>query len=157
MKYQIQTTVPDSVSDGVRHIVANTSYITLFLQNMDKWMSQNGVVDVTLPNGQTVSLQSIRALQAAMLDKHKNGADIPNKQAFVKNLGAQPAGNYASATVERLSEGVYLIKNVLEFNADAAWGGVDGGVEILTVTRLIFQMVDLFLSVSRCRKIRCGM
>ncbi|OKP05665.1 NgrE [Xenorhabdus eapokensis] len=120
-------------------------------------MSQNGVVDVTLPNGQTVSLQSIRALQAAMLDKHKNGADIPNKQAFVKNLGAQPAGNYASATVERLSEGVYLIKNVLEFNADAAWGGVDGGVEILTVTRLIFQMVDLFLSVSRCRKIRCGM
>ncbi|PHM75723.1 hypothetical protein [Xenorhabdus cabanillasii] len=34
------------------------------------------------------------------------------------------------ATVERLSEGVYLIKNVLGFNADAAWGGVDGGVEI---------------------------
>ncbi|NHB90739.1 hypothetical protein [Photorhabdus cinerea] len=36
----------------------------------------------------------------------------------------------AGATVERLSEGVYLIKNVLGFNADAAWGGVDGGVEI---------------------------
>ncbi|MDC9591899.1 phage tail protein, partial [Xenorhabdus sp. XENO-10] len=34
------------------------------------------------------------------------------------------------ATVERLSEGIYLIKNVLGFNADAAWGGVDGGVEI---------------------------
>ncbi|MBD1228401.1 hypothetical protein [Xenorhabdus griffiniae] len=34
------------------------------------------------------------------------------------------------AIVERLSEGVYLIKNVLGFNADAAWGGVDGGVEI---------------------------
>ncbi|WFQ80307.1 hypothetical protein PXH59_03850 [Xenorhabdus sp. SF857] len=101
-KYQIQTTLPDSVSDGVRHIVANTSYITRFLQNMDKWMSQNGVVDVTLPNGQTVSLQSIRALQAALegkadktefqqsvralqatmegkLDKNQNGADIPDK------------------------------------------------------------------------------
>ncbi|MDC9607388.1 phage tail protein, partial [Xenorhabdus griffiniae] len=25
---------------------------------------------------------------------------------------------------------VYLIKNVLGFNADAAWGGVDGGVDI---------------------------
>ncbi|PHM66093.1 sulfurtransferase [Xenorhabdus kozodoii] len=36
----------------------------------------------------------------------------------------------AGATVERLSEGVYLIKNVLGFNADAAWGGVDGGIEI---------------------------
>ncbi|MDX8001140.1 hypothetical protein FE394_18605, partial [Xenorhabdus sp. Reich] len=34
------------------------------------------------------------------------------------------------ATVERLSEGVYLITGVLGFNADAAWGGVDGGVEI---------------------------
>uniref|UniRef100_UPI000C048814 phage tail fiber protein n=1 Tax=Xenorhabdus kozodoii TaxID=351676 RepID=UPI000C048814 len=85
--YQIQTTVPNSISDGVRHIVANTSYITQFLQNMDKWMSQNGVVDVTLPNGQTLALQSIRALQAAMLDKNKNGADIPNKNEFVKNLG----------------------------------------------------------------------
>ncbi|WMV73559.1 hypothetical protein QL112_005930 [Xenorhabdus griffiniae] len=86
-KYQIQVTVPDSASDAVRHIVANTTYVTQFLQNMDKWMSQNGVVDVTLPNGQTVSLQSIRALQAAMLDKNKNGADIPNKSEFVKNLG----------------------------------------------------------------------
>ncbi|WP_237385212.1 phage tail fiber protein [Xenorhabdus sp. Sc-CR9] len=35
------------------------------------------------------------------------------------------------ATVERLFEGVYFIKNVLGFNADVAWGGVDGGVEIL--------------------------
>ncbi|MEQ1969676.1 hypothetical protein ABLA30_22545, partial [Xenorhabdus nematophila] len=261
VKYQIQTTVPDSVSDGVRHIVANVSYIVNFLQNMDKWMSQTGVVDVTLPNGQTVSLQSIRALQAAVegkLDKNKNGADIQDTAAFVENLGlvktveqAKNAAPYKTAlhmtalneweniyngyagftpdakfltrynlpksfgvqlricnvngsttegdngvwshrlifshdgntyrtdsinddrmstrrfwdngnatavdgylksaspiikiwstgkfetndesegaTVERLSEGVYLIKNVLGFNADAAWGGVDGGVEI---------------------------
>ncbi|MDE1476435.1 hypothetical protein [Xenorhabdus bovienii] len=34
------------------------------------------------------------------------------------------------AIVERVSEGVYRIKNVLGFNADAAWGGVDGGIEI---------------------------
>ncbi|CEE93504.1 hypothetical protein XNA1_3890001 [Xenorhabdus nematophila str. Anatoliense] len=32
--------------------------------------------------------------------------------------------------VERLSEGVYLIKGVLGFNADTAWGGSDGGIEI---------------------------
>ncbi|CCW31101.1 hypothetical protein XNC3_2450006 [Xenorhabdus nematophila F1] len=255
VKYQIQTTVPDSASDGVRHIVAINSYIVNFLQNMDKWMSQNGAVDVTLPNGQTVSLQSIRALQAAVdgkLDKNKNGADIQDQAAFVRNIGLENAlkigdfglggggvtlnpgqtveslagktgfyqrgsdpipsdapvqaalkylsighaawptqiafGAYQNsvwirarkssssffhdwnaflilgancwrdnngfikqsspiieihsdgkfttndesegATVERLSEGVYLIKNVLGFNADAAWGGVDGGVEI---------------------------
>ncbi|MBI6548709.1 hypothetical protein H8A87_08235, partial [Xenorhabdus sp. VLS] len=88
--YQIQTTAPDSISDGVRHIVANSSYIVNFLQNMDKWMSQNGVVNVTLPNGQTVALQSIRALQAEMdrkLDRGRNGADIQDKAAFVRNIG----------------------------------------------------------------------
>ncbi|WFQ81372.1 hypothetical protein PXH59_10215 [Xenorhabdus sp. SF857] len=128
-KYQIQTTLPDSVSDGVRHIVANTSYITQFLQNMDKWMSQNGVVDVTLPNGQTVSLQSIRALQEALegkadktefqqsvralqatmegkLDKSRNGADIPNKVEFVNNLGlsgAMKVGDYGFGGIARLA------------------------------------------------------
>ncbi|WP_237386703.1 pyocin knob domain-containing protein [Xenorhabdus sp. Sc-CR9] len=247
--YQIQTTAPDSIGDAVRHLVAINSYIVNFLQNMDKWMSLNGTVNVALPNGQTVPLQSIRALQAAVtgkLDKSQNGADIPNKAVFVKNLAlgdvlkigdygigsvngatisngdynnAILSGVYAGpgvsskngiqstvygpclvlsrhkdhvyqqahwqkqfyyryrevgkwsqwwgvwtegnttvvdgflkkaspiikiwndgkfetndesegATVERLSEGVYLIKNVLGFNADAAWGGVDGGVEI---------------------------
>ncbi|PQQ25572.1 hypothetical protein [Photorhabdus hindustanensis] len=34
------------------------------------------------------------------------------------------------ATVEHLSEGLYIIKGVLGFNADAMWGGVDGGIEI---------------------------
>ncbi|MDC9588343.1 hypothetical protein PSI23_03180 [Xenorhabdus sp. XENO-10] len=233
VKYQIQTTVPDSVSDGVRHMVAIYSYTLNFLQNMDEWMSKFGTVNVTLPNGQTVSLQSIRALQAAVdgkLDQARNGADIQNKAAFVRNIGLENAAiqnssaqftdtvtvngggwtnflaqhtgtglktNFGTqgefsyiiiqtdrythstyrftkgvngdvlalggncwrdnngfikqgspiieihsdgkfetndesegATVQRLSEGVYLIKNVLGFNADAAWGGVDGGVEI---------------------------
>ncbi|PHM37205.1 hypothetical protein [Xenorhabdus innexi] len=94
--YQIQTTVPNSISDGVRHLCAINSHIITFLQNMDKWMTQNGVVDLTLPNGQTVSLQSIKALQASMLDKNRNGADIPNKAAFTQNIGAVSAsgGNY---------------------------------------------------------------
>ncbi|MGJ0580966.1 hypothetical protein ACR71G_23805, partial [Xenorhabdus bovienii] len=66
VKYQIQTTVPDSVADGVRHMVASVSYILNFLQNMDDWMSQDGTVKVTLPNGRKITLDSIRALQAAM-------------------------------------------------------------------------------------------
>ncbi|MCC8381844.1 hypothetical protein [Xenorhabdus sp. PB30.3] len=251
--YQIQVTVPDSMSDGVRHMVAINTYIVQFLQNMDQWMTQNGTVAVTLPNGQTVSLQSIKAMNDALagkLDKRQNGADIPNKTEFVRNIGlnnalktgeygigSQPIGISApskydaneaittgwyggggsgaknfwaaygpvmvmartggdgsgsvaqfqvsdaamanrvregnkwsawniawctgnttvidgfikkaspiikiwgdgkfktndeseGAIVERLSEGVYLNKNVLGFNADAAWGGVDGGIEI---------------------------
>ncbi|WP_051869061.1 hypothetical protein, partial [Xenorhabdus bovienii] len=90
VKYQIQTTVPDTVSDGVRHMCAINAAIILFLQNMDRWMSENGKVDVEMPNGQKVTLDSIRALQAAMegkLTKGQNGADIPNKPKFVENLG----------------------------------------------------------------------
>ncbi|MGJ0630269.1 phage tail tip fiber protein [Xenorhabdus bovienii] len=89
-KYVISTTVPDTVSDGVRHMCAINAAIILFLQNMDRWMSENGKVDVEMPNGQKVTLDSIRALQAAVegkLDKFQNGADIQNKSEFVKNLG----------------------------------------------------------------------
>nr|MCC8382084.1 hypothetical protein [Xenorhabdus sp. PB30.3] len=88
--YQIQTTVPNSISDGVRHMCAINSNIIQFLQSMDQWMTQNGTVSITLPNGQTVSLQSIKALYASMngkLDKNQNGADIPNKSVFIGNLG----------------------------------------------------------------------
>ncbi|MDE9443039.1 hypothetical protein KKJ13_15845 [Xenorhabdus bovienii] len=88
--YVISTTVPDTVSDGVRHMVAINAYIIQFLQNMDRWMSENGKVEVEMPNGQKVTLDSIRALQAGVegkLVKEQNGADIPNKPAFVKNLG----------------------------------------------------------------------
>ncbi|MDE9545407.1 hypothetical protein KKI98_21690, partial [Xenorhabdus bovienii] len=87
--YVISTTVPDTVSDGVRHICAINAYIILFLQNMDRWMSENGKVEVEMPNGQKVTLDSIRALQAGVegkLVKEQNGADIPNKPEFVKNL-----------------------------------------------------------------------
>ncbi|MDE9483745.1 hypothetical protein [Xenorhabdus bovienii] len=88
--YVISTTVPDTVSDGVRHICAINAYIILFLQNMDRWMSESGKVEVEMPNGQKVTLDSIRALQAGVegkLVKEQNGADIPNKPEFVKNLG----------------------------------------------------------------------
>ncbi len=34
------------------------------------------------------------------------------------------------ATVTRVAKGEYLIEGVLGFNADAGWGGVDGGIEI---------------------------
>ncbi|WP_275381623.1 hypothetical protein [Xenorhabdus bovienii] len=107
--YVISTTVPDTVSDGVRHICAINAYIIQFLQNMDRWMSESGKVEVKMPNGQKVTLDSIRALQAGVegkLVKEQNGADIPNKPEFVKNLGLAGTVNRASNAVARdLSNG----------------------------------------------------
>ncbi|WP_244590472.1 tail fiber protein, partial [Xenorhabdus stockiae] len=106
--YQIQVTVPDSMSDGVRHIVAINTYIVQFLQNMDKWMSQNGAVEVTLPNGQTVSLQSIKAMNEAIagkLDKNQNGADVLDKAGFVGNLGLAGAVDRAINSLDTRTGG----------------------------------------------------
>ncbi|MGJ0580090.1 hypothetical protein ACR71G_18960, partial [Xenorhabdus bovienii] len=114
VKYQIQTTV----SDGVRHMCAINAAIILFLQNMDRWMSENGKVEVEMPNGQKVTLDSIRALQAAMegkLVKEQNGADIPNKPAFVENLGLGE-----SAYVQFLQ----VTTKSLIIRSDSPWGGV---------------------------------
>ncbi|MDE9480992.1 hypothetical protein [Xenorhabdus bovienii] len=116
--YVISTTVPDTVSDGVRHMVAINAYIIQFLQNMDRWMSENGKVEVEMPNGQKVTLDSIRALQAGVegkLVKEQNGADIPNKPEFVKNLGLGE-----SAYVQFLQ----VTTKSLIIRSDSPWGGV---------------------------------
>ncbi|WP_426577620.1 hypothetical protein ACP179_05850 [Xenorhabdus stockiae] len=89
--YQIQTTVPNSISDGVRHMCAINSNIIQFLQNMDQWMTQNGSVEVMLPNGQTVALQSIKALYATMegkLDKRQVTQVSGNSSEYVMSQDA---------------------------------------------------------------------
>ncbi|WP_232799349.1 hypothetical protein [Proteus vulgaris] len=50
--------------------------------------------------------------------------DINSDGTFLTNDESE------GATVTRVSEGEYLIEGVLGFNADAGWGGVDGGIEI---------------------------
>ncbi|MDE1476635.1 hypothetical protein KKJ24_19800, partial [Xenorhabdus bovienii] len=131
-KYVISTTVPDTVSDGVRHMVAINAYIIQFLQNMDRWMSENGKVEVEMPNGQKVTLDSIRALQAGVegkLDKFQNGADIPNKPEFVKNLGL--AGTVDLAKNALPKAGGWIDGDVTVRSRDAAlrlWADGDSGL-----------------------------
>ncbi|WP_265694337.1 phage tail fiber protein [Providencia rustigianii] len=62
-KYQIATFVLDSMSDGVRKMLANQQYIQYFLRNMDTWMTQDGIVEIKTPTGETVKLESIIALK----------------------------------------------------------------------------------------------
>ncbi|WP_430248304.1 hypothetical protein ACIH2S_06275 [Providencia sp. PAZ2] len=63
VKYQIATFVLDSMSDGVRKMLANQQYIQYFLRNMDTWMTQDGIVEIKTPTGETVKLESIIALK----------------------------------------------------------------------------------------------
>ena len=65
-KYSIATTVPDTISDAARTMSANQGYIVYFLQAMQQWMTDTGQVEIELPNGQKVTLESIKALNEAI-------------------------------------------------------------------------------------------
>ncbi|WP_448175770.1 phage tail fiber protein [Morganella morganii] len=65
-KYSIATTVPDTISDAARTMSANQGYIVYFLQAMQQWMADTGQVEIELPNGQKVTLDSIKALSEAI-------------------------------------------------------------------------------------------
>ncbi|MBG6028975.1 hypothetical protein I5F10_16050 [Proteus mirabilis] len=63
-----------------------------------------------------------------------------DSNGFIKKaspvININPNGTFTTndesegATVTRVAQGEYLIEGVLSFNADAGWGGVDGGIEI---------------------------
>ncbi|EPC3572892.1 hypothetical protein [Morganella morganii] len=77
-KYSIATTVPDTISDAARTMSANQGYIVYFLQAMQQWMTDTGQVEIELPNGQKVTLDSIKALNDALsnLSDVKKGLSI---------------------------------------------------------------------------------
>ncbi|ETO41245.1 hypothetical protein [Morganella sp. EGD-HP17] len=67
-KYSIATTVPDTISDAARTMSANQGYIVYFLQAMQQWMTDTGQVEIELPNGQKVTLDSVKVVKDAIND-----------------------------------------------------------------------------------------
>ncbi|XKD92334.1 hypothetical protein ACISK3_14055 [Morganella morganii] len=65
-KYSIAATVPDTISDAARTMSANQGYIVYFLQAMQQWMTDTGQVEIERPNGQKVTLESVKALNDAI-------------------------------------------------------------------------------------------
>ncbi len=103
-KYSIATTVPDTISDAARTMSANQGYIVYFLQAMQKWMTDTGQVEIELPNGQKVTLDSIKALNDAIskIPKVVQGTgdsktDVMSQDGTVKAINAAKPGD-ASVT-----------------------------------------------------------
>ncbi|MEM8297842.1 tail fiber protein, partial [Morganella morganii] len=72
----IATTVPDTISDAARTMSANQGYIIYFLRAMQQWMTDTGQVEIELPNGQKVTLDSIKALNDALSNLSQKVDDI---------------------------------------------------------------------------------
>ncbi len=78
-KYSIATTVPDTISDAARTMSANQGYIVYFLQAMQQWMTDTGKVEIELPNGQKVTLDSIKAMNEAIANAKPGDATTTQK------------------------------------------------------------------------------
>ncbi|MDU3419884.1 MAG: hypothetical protein E7F44_17520 [Morganella morganii] len=104
-KYSIATTVPDTISDAARTMSANQGYIVYFLQAMQQWMTDTGQVEIELPNGQKVTLDSIKALNDAIskIPKVVQGTgdsktDVISQDGTVKAINAAKPGDATTAT-----------------------------------------------------------
>lgn len=86
--YTINLTEPNNNSDAARALVAANAYIIYFLQNMDTWLTETGVVEITLPSGKTVKLESIKALQELIQKTSKTVGDKFDKNNIVQEAGS---------------------------------------------------------------------
>ncbi|MEX3024348.1 hypothetical protein [Proteus sp. STS61-E] len=67
--FSIHITESGNNSDAARTMVAINSYIVYFLQAMDKWMSESGQTKIEMPNGEVVTLDSIKKMQSDISKK----------------------------------------------------------------------------------------
>lgn len=77
--FSIHITEPDNNSDAARTMVAINSYVEYFLDAMNTWMTQTGQTKIEMPNGEVVTLDSIKKMQgdiANRADKSTNTVQL---------------------------------------------------------------------------------
>ncbi|WP_332874084.1 hypothetical protein [Proteus terrae] len=80
--FSIHITEPDNNSDAARTMVAINAYIQYFLDAMNTWMTETGQTKIEMPNGEVVTLDSIKKMQG---DISKKADD--NKTVHVGDFG----------------------------------------------------------------------
>lgn len=61
--FSIHITEPDNNSDAARTMVAINSYTQYFLDSMNTWMTETGQTKIEMPNGEVITLDSIKKMQ----------------------------------------------------------------------------------------------
>ena len=120
-KYSIATTVPDTISDAARTMSANQGYIVYFLQAMQQWMTDTGQVEIELPNGQKVTLDSIKAL-TDKINNFKIPEATTKQKGAVQLTGELGASESLVVYQKALTE---LLKDLLSYSSHLVTGGVD--------------------------------
>ncbi|XOY28601.1 hypothetical protein ACLIX2_08870 [Proteus cibi] len=69
--FSIHITEPDNNSDAARTMIAINAYTQYFLDAMNSWMSETGQTKIEMPNGEIVTLDSIKKMQGDIADRVK--------------------------------------------------------------------------------------
>ncbi|MCO8052556.1 hypothetical protein NI531_17690 [Proteus penneri] len=77
--FSIHITEPDNNSDAARTMVAINAYTQYFLDSMNTWMTQTGQTKIEMPNGEVVTLDSIKKMQGDISKK----ADLASKESQI--------------------------------------------------------------------------
>lgn len=77
--FSIHITEPDNNSDAARTMVAINAYTQYFLDAMNTWMTQTGQTKIEMPNGEIVTLDSIKKMQGDI----NNKADLASKESQI--------------------------------------------------------------------------
>ncbi|WP_109850070.1 hypothetical protein [Proteus sp. CA142267] len=80
--FSIHVTEPDNNSDAARTMVAINAYTQYFLDAMNTWMSETGQTKIEMPNGEIVTIDSIKKMQG---DISKKADD--NKTVHIGDFG----------------------------------------------------------------------
>ncbi|WYW98236.1 hypothetical protein WMR86_14800 [Proteus vulgaris] len=67
--FSIHITEPDNNSDAARTMVAINAYTQYFLDAMNSWMSETGQTKIEMPNGEVITLDSIKKMQRDISSK----------------------------------------------------------------------------------------
>lgn len=154
-KYSIATTVPDTISDAARTMSANQGYIVYFLQAMQQWMTDTGQVEIELPNGQKVTLDSIKALNEAIknINDKVDGIKIPDATTTQKGI-VQLSASIGTSTTKVPHE--KAVSDALGKKADTNKLGTASAKDVGTESGNVMEVGAFGLGASTGNKIPNG-
>lgn len=131
-KYSIATTAPDTISDAARTMSANQGYIVYFLQAMQQWMTDTGQVEIELPNGQKVTLDSVKAMSESIANAKPGDATTTQKGVV------QLSGTVGTSTTKVPHE--KAVSEALGKKADTSTLGTAAGKNTGTATGNVMEV-----------------
>lgn len=120
--FSIHITEPDNNSDAARTMVAINSYVEYFLDAMNTWMTQTGQTKIEMPNGEVVTLDSVKKIQSDIANKLdlKTGGNVTGRVSANPISVTRDNNSYFNLYPAKDDSGMAF----LQYNKGSVWNGV---------------------------------